>query len=253
MDGDNQDHDRGSNGGAWTKEQHFEDFANQSLLSARARRHLTNMYGHLAVTSLLAMFACYLQVTGVVSGGGLLPAVGGMATLWSLSRVRNEPVRQLMLYGFGFLEGLAVAPLVDIVYALDPSILISVFAMTALVFAGFSATALMSPRRSFFYLGSLISAGLSILLTASLFSLFYHHSILDNLMLYVGLLVFSLMITLDTQLVVERVESDNLGRADAVVDAANMLINIIGIARRLLVIMSQQETRERRDRRRKRN
>lgn len=230
-------------------QKHYKDFADESHLSPRVRRHLTAMYAHLAITFLMAMFACYLQVSGMVTGGGLMPTLGGGLLLWTMSFIQNQNLRQLLLYGFGFLEGLGLAPAIGMLYYIHPSVLISALAMTAVIFLSFSATALYSPRRSYLYLGSIVSALMSILLVSSMFVIFLDFSILDNITIYGGLLAFSLMITFDTQMIVERVEMQH---ADPVLDAANLLINIVAVLRRLLVVMSQQQTdRSKRDRRRK--
>lgn len=222
---------------------HFEDFSNQSQLSPRVRRHLSTMYGHLAVTFTVALFACYLQVTGSVHLGGLLgllPAFGGLLALFSLPRIQNETIRQLMLYLFGFLEGLGLSPTVNSMHHLPPSVLLSALAMTVLIFVSFSATALLSPRRSYLYLGSIISSGMTIVLASSLLAIFMNSPILENVSLYGGLLSFALLITFNTQAVVERVES-TLQPADPIVDSANMLMNMLAILRRLLMLMAHQQ------------
>jgi FtsH-binding integral membrane protein len=229
----------------------FEDFADQSQLSPRVRRHLTTMYGHLAITALLALLACWLQINGVIRGNGLLPAVGGVAALWSLQSVTSPNLRQLLLYLFGFLEGLGLAPIVEAMYYLNPNLLLSALLSTALIFVSFSVTALVSPRRSFLYLGGIISSSMIILLVGSLFSMLLNSSIIDNAMMYIGLIMFAMLITFDTQVVVERVESSRA--ADPAFDAANMLLNIVAILRRLLVILAQREPRRDRRREKKRN
>jgi len=58
----------------------------------------------------------------------------------------------------GFLKGATIAPLVDMALNVDPAIVVTAFMGTATIFACFSTFALVSKRREYFYLGSVLAS-----------------------------------------------------------------------------------------------
>lgn len=230
------------------------DFATQGHLSERARRHLFQMYGHLFVTAVCALLACHLHMTGtfVIQSpmlvGGL--AVGSLLSIQYGRRfIPNRHVRQLLLYGFGFVQGSSIAPLVSDIYAFDPRAMYNALLNTLVLFGAFSMTALMMPRRSMFFVVGLLVGGLLCLIVTAIFGIFFNYSINDNILLQLGVFLFAMMVTMDTQTAIDNVERDP-STADPVHDAAGMLVNILAMLRRLMVLSAIQARDDRENRRR---
>ena len=57
-------------------------------------------------------------------------------------------------------QGLSLGPLIDLVLRVDPSILVTALLATTTVFVCFAGTALFAKRRSYLYLGGVLSSGL---------------------------------------------------------------------------------------------
>lgn len=85
----------------------------------------------------------------------LVATLGIIACIIYLSSTRgqNTHERRMALLGLGFLSGISVAPLVEIVASIDPAIPVKAFAGAAAVFGCFHVAALRSNDRSFLFLG----------------------------------------------------------------------------------------------------
>ncbi|CAN0261002.1 unnamed protein product, partial [Hapterophycus canaliculatus] len=70
----------------------------------------------------------------------------------------NYPKRVSILLLFGALQGLSLGSLIDLVLHVDPSILVTSLLATTTVFVSFAGAALFAKRRSFLYLGGVLSS-----------------------------------------------------------------------------------------------
>jgi FtsH-binding integral membrane protein len=74
-------------------------------------------------------------------------------------------LRQNLLFGFGFLEGLAIAPMLALA---SPATITLALAGTGAIFAGFSLAALRAKSRTFLALGGPLMGGVLLLVRASI-------------------------------------------------------------------------------------
>ncbi|EFN54542.1 hypothetical protein CHLNCDRAFT_56207 [Chlorella variabilis] len=224
------------------------DFTN---LSPAVRSHLQQVYLTLAVALCLSAAGVYVSaVTGFAQGLGILGFLVSVPWMMSVPSVPATLGKRRVLFGTAALsQGLLVAPLVRATLALHPGVLFTAFAGTAGVFACFSAAALLSPRRHFFYLGGLLSSVLSTFMVMRLATWFFGGgALLFQAELYLGLVVFSGYVVYDTQVIVERCEA---GVVDPLKDAFNLFVDFVAIFVRLLVILLKNaESKERRERER---
>jgi len=75
-----------------------------------------------------------------------------------------------------------------------------------IIFACFSGAAFIAPRRSLLYLGGIIASLLSTMTWLLFINIFVWSEMLFDIRLYLGLVVFSLFVIVDTQIIVEKAE-----------------------------------------------
>jgi FtsH-binding integral membrane protein len=225
-------------------------------LSPRIQHHLAQVYTTLTIALLLSAAGVWVSAaTGFGQGLGM---IGFMVCVpWMVSTPptpENLGKRRKLFAGAALSQGLLVAPLVRVALAVHPSVLFTAFGATACVFACFSAAALLSPRRSYLYLGGLLSSVLTTFCWMRLASfVFGSGALLYQAELYGGLAVFSGYVIYDTQVIVERAEA---GQTDPLKPALDLLVDFVAIFVRLLVILMRnaekkrdQESREQQGRR----
>ena len=185
-----------------------------------------------AICALTMMASIYQFIPDDSSGIGILLSFV-MALGVQLSRgLVSERLRLGGLLALGFLQGWQVGPLTRSFFEIDPEIVLSAVIGTFLAFVSFSGAALFSRRRSYLYLGGLLSFGTLVLLGTSLFSIMF------NFTLYLGLFIFCFYIIYDTQIMIERAEGGNIDRL-GVDGALQLFTDLLGIFVRIIVILGK--------------
>ena len=187
-----------------------------------------------------AALASILSIRGIIGEIGLMGVLASFGLVFGMQAMRgrvSDTVRLGMLLGFGFLQGWSIGPLTGLVFDLNPDLLLMAVVGTLLAFVSFTGAALFSQRRSYLYLGGLLTFSTLILLISSFFPFLF------NFNLYLGLFVFCFYIIYDTQVIVERAD---MMQADAggIDGALQLFTNLIGIFVRLLMILNQNEKKK---------
>eukprot|EP00903_Cladosiphon_okamuranus_P015222 g14068.t1 len=206
------------------------------------QRHLANVYAALAGTVLACALGAALDLWLHV--GGLLTLVGGFGVMMWLMADQNKTnyaKRSGILLLFGLLKGFSLGPLIDLVLRVDPAILVTALLATTTVFVCFAGAALFTKRRSYLYLGGVLSSGLIVLLMGSLLNVFMRNDFLLSVQLYAGLAIFCGYVIFDTQLIVEKA---SLGDRDFAWHAMELFIDFVGIFVRICVILLRNSERE---------
>ena len=73
------------------------------------------------------------------------------------NRQNLEDTRKAFLYGITFFMGFLIGPAMHMINVIEPQILTQALVYTGSSFASFSGVALLSRRRSFLFLGSIIA------------------------------------------------------------------------------------------------
>jgi len=143
--------------------------------------------------------------------------------------------RKMLLGCFGLLEGFSIGPLIKTVVGIPggENIIALAVASTISVFLCFSLAALFAERRSWLYLGGFLVNALFLLAWISLLNLFFGSSFLMNAQIYGGLLLFSLYVIFDTQLIIEKSEA---GDNDYILHSIDLFLDFIAIFIRILII-----------------
>merc|ERR1712232_319789 len=100
---------------------------------------------------------------------------GGVALLFSIMSTPKQQYQSRFgqLLGFGLLQGLSLGPLIQHAVDVDPSLVFTAFCATTVVFVAFSLTALYAQRRSWLFLGGMLSSALGLMLMMSLMNIFF--------------------------------------------------------------------------------
>jgi len=190
--------------------------------------------------------------------GGMLTHIASFALIAMIAADRSQSSfsttsefwtrRVSLLAAFGVVQGCSIGPLIDMALYVQPAAILAAFILTASIFICFTVTALCVPRRSTFAFASLLSSSLSFLCILSLFSLFVPSFWAYKLQLYLGLLVFSGYILLDTQRIIERAEDGQTSGDVYVDDALSLFTNIVAIFVRILIILVENSQKRQRER-----
>lgn len=220
-----------------------------SDISSTTQRHLVRVYLTLAAAlGAASLGAGFNIVTGI---GGFLGIFGFLIfTMWlafTPSTQQTMHRRQLLLGGVAVSQGLSIGPLISASLSISPNLIILALLATTLVFGSFSGAALLSRRRSYLYLGGMLSSLLSIFMMMRLATMFFPmgRAMMFEAELYVGLIAFLGYVLFDTQMIVERAEN---GDRDHVRHALDLFVDFGAILVRLLIIMMRNaQERERRE------
>lgn len=160
------------------------------------------------------------------------------ALAFSRSTADNALWRSSLLLLFGFFQGIMVSPLIAQVAAVDPAIPLKAFLLTVVVFGCFSLAALLTPDRRFLYLYGVLTTCLFGLLTLTILNVFVQSPMIQNVWLYGGLVLFSLFVAVDTQIIIERALR---GDSDSVHSALDLFLDALNIFIRIMIILSRNK------------
>lgn len=134
----------------------------------------------------------------------------GYAMYKVMNVYENENTRMGWLWALAFSMGYMVGPVMHQLAEFEPMILIQAVGYTCVMFGSFSAVALFSKRRSYLFLGGIISSTLSCLFWYSTLAWLFGYSRVGGefglIYLMVGLFVACIYIIYDTQMIIEEAE-----------------------------------------------
>nr|UPW27093.1 bax inhibitor 1 [Thamnaconus modestus] len=220
-----------------------------SQISQSTQQHLKNVYSSLALCMLVAAAGSYVHVVTRFFQGGLLSALGSLALMIWLASTPHSPQterkRLAILAGFAFLTGLGLGPTMDFVISVNPSIIVTAFLGTSVIFVCFTLSALYAKRRSYLFLGGMLMSGLCLLLLVSIMNIFFGSLLLFKAHMYLGLLIMCGFVLFDTQLIIEKAEH---GDKDYVWHCVDLFLDFITIFRKLMVILAMNDKDKKKER-----
>lgn len=156
----------------------FDALKNFNALSSGVQKHLQRVYLTLTAAVLVAAVGVYAHT--LLNLGGTLTHLGFIGlTIWltmTPATPAQEGKRMGLLMGAAFLQGCSLGTLVQVILAIDPSIVLMAFLGTTAVFACFSGAALLAQRRSYLYLGGVLSSAVSVMMMLHLGSWLFGRS-----------------------------------------------------------------------------
>lgn len=219
-----------------------------SQISRSTQQHLKNVYASLAVCMLVAAAGSYVYLITRIFQSGLIIMLGSLALMGWLSMIPHSPQtekkRLAILAGFAFLTGLGLGPLIDHVIAINPSIIVTAFLGTSIIFACFTLSALYAQRRSYLFLGGILMSGLTVVLVVSLLNIFFASAFLMKAHIYLGLAVMCGFVLFDTQLIIEKAE---MGDKDYIWHCVDLFMDFVAIFRKILIILAMNEKEKKKE------
>ncbi|KAJ0409655.1 hypothetical protein P43SY_008527 [Pythium insidiosum] len=224
-----------------------------SGISMDVQRHLVQVYAALSACVLSAAIACGAVIllspvppymsewAGWLGMLSFVGATGG--TIWlHMEPLHNFQRRVGILMMISAAMGISLSTLVAVTLEVDPSILITAFLMTTTVFLCFTGSALLATRRSYLYLGGVLSSALSTMLVMNILNIFFRSTMLYAANLYLGLAVFCAYVIFDTQMIIEKA---SLGDKDSLKHALDLFLDFVSIFVRILIILLQNSGKKR--------
>ncbi|KAL8427307.1 hypothetical protein Efla_005283 [Eimeria flavescens] len=225
-------------------------------LSAPQKKHVSRIYAALATNVLITALGVYVQLnlislpsflSMILSFGCVLGLTFSSQKAHAESKMLTKE-RALYFGGFGLLNGMLMADYLFVVHRyVGPQVVPTAFFASCAIFFCLSASALLAKQRSYLYLGSFLCSILSYFAIASLANLFLRIKLLNDIMLWGGLLMYLGFVLYDTQLAVAQFD---LGNRDYLLHALQFYVNFISIFMRLVAILSerqQESNRRKRD------
>lgn len=229
----------------------FESIRKMTNLSVPVQRHLQNVYFQLSIMLATSATGAVTFLKGWYSTSQWT-FLAGLACLAGFHFIQptkeNELKRKMLLLAFSFIEGLCVGPLVEATLYINPSIVPMALISTALVFISFSASAIFSARRSYIYLGGILSSAMTVLCFMSFANIFLGSRALWTVELYIGLIVFAGYVAYDSQLIIEKAER---GSRDYMSHSLQLFVDAYNLFVRIMILLGKKEEKKKRDERRR--
>ncbi|XP_059173694.1 probable Bax inhibitor 1 isoform X2 [Physella acuta] len=221
-------------------------FSSQALfdfshLDDRVQSHLKNVYSCLSIGMLSAALGAYAHLMFGLGEWYLLTVIASFGLIIWLGTTRHskeDVTKRVGIFSaFTFTSGVSLGPLIEVVIRIDPSIVSTALAGTAVIFICFSLSALLWKDRTFLYMGGMLFSCLSWLTLAGLLNIFFRSPLVFNVYIYGILLLFSAFVLYDTQLIVEKRKR---GDEDFIWHSVDLFLDAVQIFRALLVILAKK-------------
>jgi len=160
--------------------------------------------------------------------------------LISLYFTKSKPgLNLILLFGFTFMTGLTLTPLLSAILALPAgaSIITNAFLLTGVAFGGLSLFAI-NTKRDFTTMGKFLLIALIVMIVAGLINIFLGSPLLQTILAAAGALLFSVFILYDTQNIIRgNFETPTEAAIALYLDVLNLFISLL----QLLGIFGNEE------------
>jgi len=206
-----------------------------------AQTQPANLVGFLKATYQLFASSLMAATVGAYVGLGMASMISSwywglvileFALLFGLYAVKDKPgINLIVLFGFTFVSGLTLTPLLSSVFNMPggAAIVAQAFLMTSVAFGGISMFA-MTTKKDYSGMGKMLFIAVIILIVGSISNIFIGSPILQLGIAMVGALVFSAFILYDTQQIIQGGFSTPIEAAIALyIDFLNLFISLLQI------------------------
>jgi len=230
----------------------FDRFARNlsNHIEAPVRYHLAKVYTCLCATTVAAAGGALIHLNGIWESG-LMSALLSIGLILALTFTpdngKNFYPRLAMLLGIGAATGHSMGLLLEFAIWLNPQIIVTALAGTTMVFVSLSIASLFARRGQYLFLGGTLMTVLSTMLLFSFSNLLFRSKFINDVNLYLGLVVMCGFVLYDTQAIMEKCR---MGQKDPIQHSLDLFYDVVNIFRKLVVILMQKETRQERNKRR---
>lgn len=152
--------------------------------------------------------------------------------LFGLYAAKRKPGLNIaLLFGFTFLTGLTLAPLLSSILGIagGANIVANAFILTTVAFGGLSVFA-MNTKRDFSGMGKMLFVTLIVIVVAGLMNIFFHSPILQLAIASISSILFSAFILYDTQNIIKGAYETPIEGAIALyLDFLNLFVSLLQI------------------------
>ncbi|KAJ1508429.1 Bax inhibitor 1 [Coelomomyces lativittatus] len=226
-------------------------------LSRTVQTYVIQVYQTLALMALVTALGVYTDYT-LFSMVGSLGWVSFLCTFLACLAVYQLPktkdyaaIRTGALYGFAYLKGLSLRPLISMAGYVSPTILPQAVVSTFLIFVSFTVAAIYAKKRTLLYVGAMLGSALSVLFWMNLFNLFFMSRAVFNANVYLGLLIFAGYIMYDTQIMIHQAVHNPF--VDTLTLAMDLYINLISLFIRIVYLLTKNSQRREKEKEKRRN
>jgi modulator of FtsH protease len=204
----------------------------QSFAPANLMAFLKSTYQLFASSLLAATAGAYigLDMVSAISSWYWGLVILEFVLLFALYAVKDKPgINLAVLFGFTFISGLTITPLLSSVFMMPggASIVAQAFLMTSVAFGGISMFALTT-KKDYSFMGKMLFIALIIIVIASISNIFFQSPILQLTIAGAGALLFSAFILYDTQQIVKGGFSSPIEAAIALyLDFFNLFVSLL--------------------------
>jgi len=210
-------------------------------LEKTVKSHLTKVYTTMGLALIACAVGSYIHLINLFTAGLLtfIAMFAGVIALMGMAPTNeNSGKRFAIMMGVAVTCGINQGPLLKVVISIDPSIVMTAFLATSLVFVCFSVASLLSPDRKWLALGGVLFSAISWLFIFGLLNLFFQSQLIYELKLYIGLAVFCGYVLYDTQVIVEKRRA---GDDDYIGHCLLLFLDFVNIFRHILVLLTNKE------------
>merc|ERR1712032_1786996 len=184
-------------------------------LSDKTRSHLTKVYGNVMMSALLCAVAMWINAHVVFSGFfmTILIVIGMTYLTYKIcTPYASESEKMGYMWALAFSMGFMTGPAMHAIADFNPQIITTAVVITGVMFASFSAISIFSKRRSFLFLGSLITSLISCMILYNIISWLTGYGTTKESLGYLMLTlsIACMYIIYDTQNIIERCETHGL-------------------------------------------
>ena len=144
---------------------------------------------------------------------------------------RKAGINMILLFGFTFVSGLTIVPLLSHTLGMPggASIVANAFILTTVAFGGLSVFA-MNTKRDFSAMGKMLFITLIVIVVAGIINIFFHSPILQLAIAGISSILFSAFILYDTQNIIRGAfETPIEGAIALYLDFLNLFISLLQI------------------------
>jgi len=176
----------------------------------------------------------------------MLASLGLMMWLSTTRHAKQDVSKRVAIFtAFCATSGLSLGPLIDMAIMIEPTLVSTALAGTAVIFISFTLAALLTRNRTFLFMGGFLMSSLMWLSFAGLMNIFFRSQMIFDMYIYGILFIFSAFVLYDTQLIVEK---RRMGDDDFIWHSVDLFLDAVNIFRALLVILSKKEDNKKRRR-----
>lgn len=212
-------------------------------LEKDVREHLKAVYGTLCVGLLAAAFGAGLHLLTDYFRANFLLSLAPVGLMIALSTTpctpENERKRFYYFLGFTCLSGISTGPLIEQAISVDPSLIMTAFLATSVVFGCFTLAALHAPSTKYLHLGGVLFSAMSLVLITVLFS---RSAFIDFACLWISFGINCALILYDTQMICEK---RRRGDTDYIWHTIDLFLDFINLFRHILALLKDKEERKR--------